>query len=115
MAELVYLVVYGGVLFDVAVGAGNISLRLVVVIVGHEVLHGILGEEFAELRAELCRKYLVVCKDESGLVHTGDDIRHGEGLSRTCDAEEYLLLFARLQAAYELVDSLRLVACGSIV
>ena len=45
VAQLINLVVYIGVLFNIGVGAGEIGLRLVVIIVADKVLHGVVGEE----------------------------------------------------------------------
>ena len=81
MAQLVDLVIDRRVLLDVAVSAGNIGLRLVIVVVGNEVFHGVLREEFLEFRAELGGEYFVVSKYKSWLVDLSDDIGHGEGLS----------------------------------
>ncbi len=49
VAQLVDLVVDVGVLGDVGVGARDVGLRLIVVVVRHEVLDGVLREELAEL------------------------------------------------------------------
>ena len=43
VAELVDLLVDVGVLLDVGVGLGDVGLRLIVVVVGDEVLHGVVG------------------------------------------------------------------------
>ena len=48
------------VLLDVEVGLGNVGLGLVVVVVGDEVLDGVVGEELPELVAELRGERLVV-------------------------------------------------------
>ena len=49
-----------GVLLDVRVGRGQVRLGLVVVVVRDEVLDGVVGEELAELVAELRGERLVV-------------------------------------------------------
>ena len=53
VAQAVYLVVDGAVLFDIGIGAGDIGLRLVVVVVGDEIFHGVVRKKRAELGAEL--------------------------------------------------------------
>jgi hypothetical protein len=53
VAQLVDLLVDVGVLGDVGVGARDVGLRLIVVVVADEVLDGVLGEELAELAVEL--------------------------------------------------------------
>ena len=115
MSELVYLIIYGGVLLDVAVRARDVSLRLVVVVVGYKVFNGIFREKLAEFRAELRRKYLVVGKDYGRLVHLGNDIRHSEGLAGPRYSEEYLFLFALFQPFHELFYRLGLIACRRIL
>ena len=62
VAQLVDLLVDVGVLFDVGVGAGDVGLRLVVVVVADEVLDGVLGEELLELAVELGGEGLVVAR-----------------------------------------------------
>lgn len=44
VAQTLDLVVDGGILFDVGIRLGNICLRLVIVIVGNEVFHGVSGK-----------------------------------------------------------------------
>ena len=42
------------------------------------------------LFVELSGKSFVVTKDEGGTVRLGNDIGHGEGLTRTSDTEQHL-------------------------
>ncbi len=53
MAQAVDLVVDRAVLFDVGVARGHVRLGLVVVVVAHEVLDPIVGEELAQLVGQL--------------------------------------------------------------
>ena len=62
--QAVDLIVDGGVLLDVGVGLRDVGFRLVVVVVGDEILHRVVREELAELRAELRRQRLVVGDDQ---------------------------------------------------
>ena len=48
--------------FYICVGAGDIRLRLIIVVIGNKILHRVFGEEFPELTAKLCGKGLVVCQ-----------------------------------------------------
>ena len=79
-----------GVLLDVGVGARDVGFGLVVVVVGDEVLDGVVGEELFELRVELSGEGLVVGENERGAVHLFDDVGHREGLARAGDAQEGL-------------------------
>ena len=60
MAELVYLIINSGVLFDIGIAPRYIRLGLVIVIVGYKIFNRILGEEFSELTAKLCGEGFVV-------------------------------------------------------
>ena len=83
VTEFVYLVVYGRVFFDIGVGAGDISLRLIVVVVGNKILNRILREEFTELTAKLCGEGFIVSENEGWTVDLGYNIGHGKGLTTT--------------------------------
>jgi len=62
---------------------------LVVVVVGDEVLDGVVGEEGFELVIELGSQSLVVRQDEGGVLQVFDDLGHGEGLAGAGDAEVF--------------------------
>jgi hypothetical protein len=113
-AQTVDLVVYGAVLFDVGVRVGDIRLRLIVVVVGHEILHGVFGEKLLELAAQLGGQRLVVGQHQRGLLHPLDDLGHGVGLAGASDAQQRLLVQPRLHAPGQGVYRLRLVAGGSV-
>ena len=66
VAQAIDVVVDRRVLLDVRVGGRQVGLGLVVVVVGDEVLDGVLGEELAELVAQLCCEGLVVRDHEGG-------------------------------------------------
>ena len=77
---------------------GDIRLRLVVVVVGDEILHGVVGEKLPELLAQLGRQGLVVVgQHQRGALHLLDDLGHGVGLAGAGDAQQHLLLQAVLQ------------------
>ncbi len=64
MAHAVDLFVDGGILLDIGVGARDIGFRLVVVVIGDEILDRVLREEVLHLRVELGRQRLVRREDE---------------------------------------------------
>ena len=76
VTQLVDLVVDVGFLLDVRIGRRNVRLRLVVVVVGDEVLHRVLREEVPELLRQLGRKRLVGRDDDRGLLHSLDGLGH---------------------------------------
>ena len=114
VAQAVYLVVDGAVLFDIGIGAGDIGLRLVVVVVGDEIFHGVVREKRAELGAELGGQRLVVGQHQRRAVALGNDVRHREGLAAAGDAQQGLAAVAPLYPLYQLCDGLRLVARGGV-
>ena len=63
-AQLLYLIVDAQVLFDIGVGHGQVGLWLVVVVVGYEILYGVVREKGLELPIELCCQSLVVAQDQ---------------------------------------------------
>src|SRR5205823_6109748 len=103
-------VVPRGVLLDVEVGLGNVRLGLVVVVVGDEVLDGVVGEELAQLVAELGGERLVVGDQEGRALHLLDDPGHRRRLAGAGRAEHRLVALARLEPGRKLGDRGRLVA-----
>ena len=112
VAQPVDLVVARRVLLDVGVGARDVGLGLVEVVVGDEVLHGVLGEELAELRPELGRERLVRREHQRRTLLLGDDVGDREGLARPGDAEQDLLALALGQPAIERRDGGGLITGG---
>ena len=110
VAELVDLVVDVRFLLDIRVGRRDVCLGLVVVVVGDEVLDGVLREEIAELLRELCRERLVGRDDERRFLDGLDGLGHGVRLAGAGDAEERLVAHALEDAVRQPVDGLRLVA-----
>ena len=114
-AKAVDLIVDGAVLFNVRIRVRDVRLRLVIVVVGDEVFHGVFREKLLELAAQLGREGLVVCEDKRGAVEPRDDVRHGERLARARHAEQHLFVQPVLYPADKRVYRLRLVAGGSIL
>ena len=108
------LVVGGGILGDIGVRMGDIRLWLVVVVVGDEVLHRVVGEELLELGTQLGGQGLVVGQHQRGPLDGLDDLGHGEGLAGAGDAQQHLLLQPVLDALRQLGDGLGLVAGGLV-
>ena len=114
VAEPVDLVVDRRVLLDVEVLGRDVGLRLVVVVVGDEVLDRRLGEELAELVAELGGERLVVRDHERRAAEALDRGRHREGLAGAGGAEKRDVGLAGLDPLGDLVDRLRLVGGGRV-
>ena len=88
VAQAVDLVVDGRVLLDVEVLRRDIRLGLVVVVVGDEVLDRVLGEELAELVAELRGERLVVSDHQGRPLDALDRRGHRERLAGPGGARE---------------------------
>ena len=101
MAEPVDVVVPRAVLLDVEVGLRDVRLGLVVVVVGDEVLDGVVREELAELVAELRRERLVVGDHERRATDLLDDPRHRRRLAGAGRAEQRLVALARCEPGRE--------------
>ena len=104
------LVVDRGFLLDVGVRLRDVGLGLVVVVVGDEVLDGVLREERLELLVELGRERLVVGQHQRRAVGLRDHRGDREGLARAGDAQQHLVLVAALEPVHQLPDRARLVA-----
>ena len=104
----------GCVLFDKGIRVGNVRLRLVVVVVGDEILHRILRKKLPELLAQLGRQRLVVGQHQGGPLDLFDDLGHSVGLAAAGNAQQHLLAQPRLQPRRQLLNGLRLVAGGGI-
>ncbi len=110
VAHPVDLLVHRGFFLDVGVRARHIGFGLVIVVIGDEILHGVLGEEALELAVELRGERLVRREDQRRPLRAGDDLRHREGLAGAGDAEQHLIALLRLNSLEERLDRLRLVA-----
>ena len=93
----------------------KIGLRLVIVVVRHEILYGVLREEVPEFAVELRREGLVVAQHERRTVQVGDDVGYGEGFSRAGHAQQRVVLRTVLDRADQLCDGLRLVARRGVI
>ncbi len=109
-AQAVDLLVDLRVLLDVGVGARDVRFRLVVVVVGDEVLDRVVGQKLAHLGVELRGQRLVVRHDQRRLLHLLDHLRHGVGLAAPRHPEQHLMLHPLADAVGQLRNRLRLVA-----
>ena len=91
VAQPVDVVVPRAVLLDVEVGLRDVRLRLVVVVVGDEVLDRVRREELAELVAELGGERLVVRDHKRRLLDLLDQPRHRRRLAGARRAEQRLV------------------------
>ena len=109
-AQLLYLVVDAQVLLDVGVGHGQVGLGLVVVVVGYEILYGVVREKGLELPVELCCQGLVVAEYQGRPLQPLDHVGHRESLARACDSEQGHGIRTGIHRLADFLDGLRLVA-----
>ena len=88
---------------------GDIGLGLVVVVVGDEIFHRVVGEKLLELGAQLGSQGLIVGQHQGGPLDLLNDLGHGKGLARTGDAQQGLLVQAHLDTLGQGLNGLRLV------
>ncbi len=112
MAHAVDLLVDRGILLDIGVGARDVGFRLVVIVIGDEILHRVVGKEILELAVELRRQRLVGREDEGRALRLLDHLGHGESLAGAGDAEQNLRAIVAPHAVHQLGDRLRLIALG---
>ena len=110
VAHAVDLLVDGRVLFDIGVGARDVGFGLVVVVIGNEILHRVVGEEALELAIELGGQRLVRRQDDGGALRGLDHLGHGVGLAGPGDAEQHLRTVVAVDAFDQFLDGGRLVA-----
>ncbi|MCY1356556.1 hypothetical protein D9M69_430130 [compost metagenome] len=106
------MVVDRSVLLDVGVGGWDVGFRLVVVVVGNEILDGIVRKEGSELAVQLGSQCLVGRQDQRGPLNLGNDVRNAEGLPRPRHTQQGLVRKAGFQSFHHLANGLRLVAGG---
>ena len=110
VAHAVDLLVDRGSLLDIGVGARDVGLRLVVVVIGDEILDRVVGKEAPELAVELGGQRLVGREDQRRALGLLDHLGHGEGLARAGDAEQHLDAVVALHALDQFADRGGLVA-----
>ena len=111
-AQLLDVLVDGGILLDEEITLRHIGFRLIVVVVRDEVLDSIFRKEVAHLGVELRRQGLVGCQHQRRPPQPGDDVGHGVGLARARHAQQRLERKAVLHALDQRVDGAGLIACG---
>ncbi len=94
--ELVNLVVDAQVFFYISIGHGNIGLRLIIIIIGDEVLYGILREESFEFAVQLGCEGFVMAQDQGRTLKPLNDVGHGKGFAGAGYAQQRNILYAFL-------------------
>ena len=111
-AHLFDMVVDRRILLDKGIGGGHVGFRLVVVVVGNEILHGVVREKRLELAVQLRGQGLVRRQHQGRALHLGDHVGDAEGLARAGHPEQGLVSQAGFDALDHLTDGFGLVAGG---
>ena len=110
MAQTFHIIVDVGVFLDIGVGLRYVGLRLIVVVVGNEIAHRVVGHELAEFGAQLRGERLVRLDDERGTLQPFDQPCGGGGFAGAGGAHEHHVVLAVLDARGQFLDGLRLVS-----
>ncbi len=110
VAHPVDLLVQRRFLLDIGIGARDIGLGLVIIVIRDEILDRVLREEALHFAVELRGQGLVRGENDRRAPGALDDMRHREGLARAGDAEQHLLALAAGDPLAQFLDRLRLVA-----
>ena len=110
--HLLDVVVDRRVLLDIRVGRRNVGFGLVVIVIGDEVLDGVVRKELAHLAVELGGQRLVRSQHQRRPPDLLDHLRHRERLARARDPEQRLVGEPGLDPFDELLDCGGLIAGG---
>ena len=110
--HLINRIVDRGIFRDVGVGLREIGLGLVVIVVAHEILDRVMGEELPEFLIQLSSQCLVVDQHQRGFLGSLDQVRHREGLAGAGHPQQCLMLPAGLHPGGELLNRLALIPAG---
>jgi len=113
-AHLLDMLVNGRVLLDKGIGRRHIGLGLVVVVVGNEVLHGIVREEILELAIQLGCQGFIVSQHNRRALDALNHIGNGEGLTRACHTQQGLRRKTCFNPLHQGFDRLGLIPGGLV-
>ena len=98
------------VFFDKRVRRGHVGLGLVVVVVGDEILHGVVWKEFLELAVKLGCQRLVVGHDDRWPLNLLNHIGDGERFTGAGYPQQGLVCETGVNAFHQPLDRLGLIA-----
>ena len=108
-------VVDRGVLLDERVRLRHIGFRLIIVVVGDEVLDRVVGQQLSELVGQLRGQSLVRRHDQRRSLHLLDEPCRRRRLARTGGAEEDDVPLPCIESFGDLLDRRRLVTGGRVL
>ena len=110
MSQLIDFIIYCRILFDIGIGCRNVSLGLIIVVIGYEIFNRIFRKKLLKLRAQLRCKGFIMGKHKRRTVELCNNICHCKGLARACNAEQGLFVIALVNSVNKLFYCSRLVA-----
>ena len=110
MTQPLHIVIDIGVLFNIGVGLWNVGFRLVVVVIGDEIAHCVVGHELAELGAQLCSERLVRLDDERRALQPFDQPCGGSRFAGSRSAHKHHIVLTVFDTGGQLLNGLRLVS-----
>ena len=111
MTQTLHVLVDRRVLLDVGIRLCDIRLRLVVVVVRHEVLHRVVRQQLAQLIGQLRGQRLVRRHHQGGALLLLDQPRRRRRLARTRGTQQHHITLTIGQPLIQLRDRRRLVTC----
>ncbi len=105
----------GRVLLDEGICLRHVRLRLVIVVIGDEVLNGVARKELPQLVGKLGCQCLVMRHDQGGPLQTLNQPCGGGRLSGTGRTQKSHIGFTGADSLFELIKRCRLVTTGPIV
>ncbi|MNL52937.1 hypothetical protein D3C87_1761480 [compost metagenome] len=106
------MIVDRGVLLDEGIRGRHIGFGLVVVVIGNEILHGIVREERLEFAVQLSGQGFVRRQHQGWTLHLSDHVGDAEGLARAGHTEQRLVRQPGFDALDHQTDGFRLIAGG---
>ena len=90
MAQTVDFLVSRRILFNIGIRLWHIGFRLIIIVIGYEIINSIIWEEILELAGRLCRKCLIRRNNQCWPLHFFNDLGHGKSLACACCTKQYL-------------------------
>ena len=107
--ELIDFFIAGRVFGDICIRRRHIRLRLIVIVIGDEILHRVFREELLKFRVQLGGQRLVMGYDQRGFLQTLDHIGHGECFTGTGRSQKRLTLVSFAKPGGQFFYGLRLI------
>ena len=115
MAELFDFLIDIGILFDIRVGGGNISLRLVIIVIGDKIFYSVMRKKFFKFPVKLGCQRFIVRDDQRRFLYTFYDVGHRKSLSRSRNAQKRLMFFTVQKSFRQFFHRLRLISCQPVI